>query len=89
VKNGFCEVIFCNIRDEITEGAISNIIIRQAGFFYTPPQASGLLAGIGRAYLLEKHHGSLLEKTLYPDDLKNAEAIYVVNSVRGVTEVRL
>ncbi len=86
-ENGFFEVIFRNSRDEITEGAISNIIIRKDGYFYTPPQASGLLAGVGRACLMNK--GRLREKILYLDDLEDAEAVYLVNSVRGVIEVCL
>ncbi len=88
VEQGFYEVIFCNSRNEITEGAISNIIIKQSGELYTPHQASGLLAGVGRDYLFDSQN-TLQEKTLYLPDLQNAQAIYLVNSVRGVVEVQL
>ena len=89
VENGFIEVIFLNNKNEITEGAITNIIIKKGEFFFTPPLESGLLAGVERARLLNKYPGILQEKILYRKDLENAEAIYLTNSVRGVTKVRL
>lgn len=89
VAQGYYEIIFRNERDEITEGAITNIIIKKAGHFYTPALECGLLPGIERARLLERHRTLLSEKTLTQTDLESAEAIYLVNSVRGVTEVRL
>ena len=79
-------MVFLNNRNEITEGAISNIIIRKRGKYYTPPVSSGLLPGIFRDYFMKKH--KVTEKPLYLRDLRNAEKIYLCNSVRGLVEVK-
>ncbi len=84
---GFFDVIFRNEKDQITEGAISNIFVRIKGRCFTPPVCCGLLAGIGRETLMKKLDAR--EKILYLPDLKKADQILLTNSVRGVTEVRL
>lgn len=86
---GALDVIFTNERGEVTEGSISNILIRQGNHFFTPPTESGLLPGVCREHLLLSHPGRISEKVLFPDDLHNAQAIYLVNSVRGVVQVQL
>jgi len=84
---GYYEVIFLNQRNEFTEGSISNIIVQINKKYYTPPIASGLLPGIFREYLIKKKR--VREKILKWKDLKKAEKIYVCNSVRGLTEVKI
>jgi para-aminobenzoate synthetase/4-amino-4-deoxychorismate lyase len=80
-SKGFDDVIFLNENGEITEGAITNILISKDGINYIPPISSGLLDGCYRKYLLEKNK-SISEKILYLDDLKNADSITIFNSVR-------
>ena len=84
---GYYEVIFLNKRNEFTEGSISNIIVRIDKKYFTPPVASGLLPGIFREYLIKKHR--VREKILKREDLKRADKVYVCNSVRGLTELKL
>ena len=79
------DVIFQNERGEITEGSRSNIIVEKDGKFYTPPAECGLLEGVGRRVLSDK----LTEKILYTSDLYSADAIYSLNSVRGLKKVNL
>jgi para-aminobenzoate synthetase/4-amino-4-deoxychorismate lyase len=86
-EKGYFDVIFMNERNQVTEGAISNIIIKKGAFYYTPPIECGLLNGIYRRYLLEKNSFPLIEKILYREDIKDADEIYMVNSVRGMTRV--
>jgi para-aminobenzoate synthetase/4-amino-4-deoxychorismate lyase len=88
-RRGFYETIFENERGEITEGAISNIFIRQGEVYYTPPVASGLLNGVYRQYLMKKKSGLVRERILRRSDLYQADAIYLTNAVRGMTRVRL
>jgi para-aminobenzoate synthetase/4-amino-4-deoxychorismate lyase len=85
---GFDEVIFLNERDEVTEGAISNIFIRTQGELRTPPLRSGVLPGIFRRFLLETDR-SAKEEILTMQDLESAEAIYLCNSLRGMREIEL
>jgi para-aminobenzoate synthetase/4-amino-4-deoxychorismate lyase len=80
---GFDEVLFCNERDELTEGAISNVFVRIAGHLYTPPLASGVLPGVFRRHLLEAVP-SAAERVLTLTDLRTADEIYLCNSVRGL-----
>lgn len=87
-EEGFDEVIFLNERDEITEGAISNIFIRKAGELLTPPLSSGVLPGVFRRHILETDP-TAKEKILTLEDLDSADAIYLCNSLRGMREVRL
>lgn len=86
--DGFDEVIFLNERDEVTEGAISNIFIRRAGKLLTPLLSSGVLPGVFRRHLLETDPAAH-EAVLTVGDLESAEAIYLGNSLRGLREVKL
>jgi para-aminobenzoate synthetase/4-amino-4-deoxychorismate lyase len=74
------EVIFCNERSELTEGARSNIFVRRGGKLLTPPASSGLLPGILRAELLET--GQCEEAILTEADLGGE--VYLGNSLRGL-----
>ena len=77
------EAVFCNTDGEITEGGISNILIKLEGRWYTPPLSSGLLDGIWRRHAVAEYRAE--EKVLYTDDLFRAEQIVIGNSVRGAT----
>ncbi|HEX2761223.1 MAG TPA: aminodeoxychorismate synthase component I [Rhizomicrobium sp.] len=78
------EVIFCNERGELTEGARSNIFIRQGDTLLTPPLTAGVLDGRLRAELIEQ--GKACEATLMPEDL-NGE-VWFGNSLRGLIPAR-
>ena len=86
---GYQEVFFVNENNNLTEGSISNIIIKKGAFYYTPPAKCGLLAGVFREYLLEQYPEILFKKLLSPEDLTDADAIYMANSVRGLVQVSL
>ncbi len=87
-KIGFADVIFLNEKGEVTEGAISNIIVKTGKNYYTPPVKSGLLNGVYRQYLLNSQIFPLKEKVLYKQDIINAEKLFICNSVRGLVEVK-
>jgi para-aminobenzoate synthetase/4-amino-4-deoxychorismate lyase len=82
------EVLFLNERDEVTEGAISNIFIEKGNRTFTPPVECGLLPGVYRRYLLETRPDIEL-RVLTLDDLRNADAIYICNAVRGLRKVQI
>ncbi len=89
LDNGLFEVIFQNDKGCITEGCITNIFIYSDGIYKTPPIIDGLLAGTMRRNLLEKSQVQVIEQSLTIDDIKQAEAIFLCNSVRGVVQVAL
>ena len=82
------DVLFLNNRGEVTEGAISNIFIEKDGKWFTPPVECGLLAGVYRRHMLETRP-EVEERILYVDDLREADAIYIANAVRGLRRVEI
>lgn len=83
--HGFADSLFRNTRQEITEGAIHNVIASIAGEWITPPLESGVLPGVYRRHLLEQ--GTVSLRVLNLSDLLLAEEILICNSVRGLRHV--
>lgn len=81
------DVIFYNERDEITESGIANVVVRLNDQLFTPPVSCGLLAGTFRAQLLEE--GLIKERVITVQEFKDAEEIYLINSVRKWMEAEL
>ncbi len=90
VSAGLLDLVFCNERGEVTEGAISNIIIEKDGRFFTPPLDCGVLPGVMRQKLMgDDSSTNLEERILFPEELLQADRIFICNSVRGVLPVIL
>jgi para-aminobenzoate synthetase / 4-amino-4-deoxychorismate lyase len=87
-RDGFDEVIFLNERGEVTEGAISNLFLRQGDKLLTPPLNSGVLAGVLRRHILETE-ANAEERVLTLSDLERAEAVYIGNSLRGLRRITI
>jgi para-aminobenzoate synthetase/4-amino-4-deoxychorismate lyase len=81
------DLLFLNERDEVAEGSYHNIIARLDGEWVTPPLSSGLLPGVFREELLAR--GEVKERVITADQLKSAEEIQLVNSVRKRRRVSL
>lgn len=88
LRDGFDDVLFLNLRGEVTEGAISNLFIVKDGRWFTPPIECGLLAGVYRRHLLETRP-DIEERALHEEDLRTADAIYLCNAVRGLRRVTI
>jgi len=88
-KKGYFDIIFTNRQNQVTEGAISNVIIKKRDFYYTPPVECGLLNGVFRRYLLDNTTLLVKEKVLYKEDIKKADEVYMINSVRGMVKVEI
>jgi para-aminobenzoate synthetase / 4-amino-4-deoxychorismate lyase len=87
-RDGYDDVLFLNLRGEVTEGAISNVFVVKGDRWFTPPVECGLLAGVYRRHLLETRP-EIEERVLFIDDLRAADAIYLANAVRGLRRVEL
>ncbi len=74
-------MLLVNERGELTESTIANLVVRTGGALWTPPLDAGLLPGVLRAGLLRR--GEVRERVLRPEDLRGAEEVWLVNSVRG------
>jgi para-aminobenzoate synthetase/4-amino-4-deoxychorismate lyase len=88
VHRGYDDVLFLNLRGEVTEGAISNVFIEKDGRWFTPPVECGLLPGVYRRHLLETRP-EIAERLLFEEDLRTADAIYLANAVRGLRRVEV
>ena len=87
-RKGCDEVIFVNREGYVTEGSRTNLFTRVGGTYYTPAAASGLLPGVYRAHLLETLP-DVRETRLTPDDLREADALYVGNALHHLSEAIL
>ena len=81
------EIILLNERGEATECSIGNLVAKLDGLYVTPPISCGLLGGTFRAKLMSRE--KLTERVLKVNDLKRAEALYMINSVRKWTRLKL
>jgi len=77
---GTDEVVFCNQKGEITEGARSNLFVRRGDILLTPPLEAGILPGVLRSELIAE--GKAREERLKPEDL--AGEFFFGNSLRGL-----
>jgi para-aminobenzoate synthetase/4-amino-4-deoxychorismate lyase len=75
------EVLLLNEHGQLTEGSFHNLVLKIDGKLVTPPLTCGLLPGVLREELFEQ--GTISERIMYPEDLKKAEEIWLINSVRG------
>jgi para-aminobenzoate synthetase/4-amino-4-deoxychorismate lyase len=85
---GFFDVIFMNERDQITEGSRTNIFILKDNIYHTPPVTCGLLNGIYRQHML-RTLGNAVETILTVQDIHDADAVFVCNSLRGWNKVNI
>ena len=89
-RAGAFEAILLNERDEIAEGAGSNVFVGKAGRLRTPPLEAGILAGITRDLVLELAHALDIEvrqEPLRPDDLFGADEAFITSTLKEVTPI--
>jgi para-aminobenzoate synthetase/4-amino-4-deoxychorismate lyase len=87
---GAFDTLFFNERGELTEGGRSNVFVKLAGRWWTPPLASGLLPGVMRSVLLEEASDlQAAEKVLTRMDVLNAEALLICNALRDALPARI
>lgn len=81
------DVILWNAVGSVTELTRGNLVAELDGGRFTPPVHCGLLAGTFRAELLER--GEIVERELLLDDVRRAERLWFVNSLRGWVAIEL
>ncbi|MGI2327267.1 aminodeoxychorismate synthase component I [Planococcus sp. YIM B11945] len=80
-------VLLWNEKEQLTEFTFGNLVLETDGKFFTPPITCGLLPGTYRQVLLDEK--KIEEKVLSKIDLKTADAIWFINSVRGWLKVNM
>jgi branched-chain amino acid aminotransferase len=85
------EALLLNERDELAEGASTNLFLVRSGSVQTPPLEAGILAGITRVVVLDLlrelglPHG---EGRVSVADLRAADEVFLTSSTREVMPVR-
>lgn len=80
-EKGGNEAIMLNNTGNVACATSSNIFAVLDGELVTPPLSDGAMEGIIRGLLIKRMEAK--EKSLAPETLKNAQGIYITNSVRG------
>jgi branched-chain amino acid aminotransferase len=89
-KKGAFEAILLNEKDEIAEGAGSNVFAGKAGVLRTPSLEAGILAGITRDLVFElgrKLGIEVREESLRADDLLSADEAFITSTLKEVTPI--
>jgi 4-amino-4-deoxychorismate lyase len=89
-EHGFDECLFTNERGELTECSAANLFFEKAGAIRTPSADCGLLEGIVRAKVIQiaREAGySILEGRCFPEDLEEADGVFITNSGIGIAAV--
>jgi para-aminobenzoate synthetase/4-amino-4-deoxychorismate lyase len=82
-RPGYDDVLLWSADGWVTESTIANLVARVDGELVTPPVRCGLLDGTFRRRLLAE--GCISERPIAVTDLSQADALYLVNALRGWT----
>ncbi|HRN19548.1 MAG TPA: aminotransferase class IV [Trueperaceae bacterium] len=83
---GLADIIFLNLRDNVAEGAISNVFVRRGAILVTPPVSAGALPGVLRGALIAT--GECVEAEVSLANLEKGD-FYLGSSLRGLRPARL
>ncbi len=84
-ENKWNDTLIVNNSGHIIETSIANLFWVEKGKIYTPPLSEGCIAGVMRAYILDKAAEKGLEIALKPltvAELMDADEIFATNAIR-------
>ncbi len=79
------EAIMLNNAGRVTCSTVSSLFMLKQGKLYTPPLSDGVQEGVTRRLLIEQH--GAIEQSLYPEDIKTADGLFLANSIRGIAPI--
>lgn len=79
------DALLLNTRGNVASTTIANLFILRGDRLSTPPLSAGILPGIARKKLMAFAKGE--ERELTPADLKDADAVFLTNSLRLIRPV--
>ena len=85
-EDGFKDDLFLNENGYLSETSCANIFIVKNNKIYTPKVSCGLLNGIIRMWVVKNF--PIIETELTLDDLKNADEVFITNSLMGIMKVK-
>lgn len=88
---GADDVLMLNLRGEIAEAAVSNVVFVRGGELVTPPLTAGILAGITRKRLLDtiapRAGVTAREEVIRSEDLAAMEECFLLGTTRDLQSV--
>lgn len=84
-QEGYDEVLFLNVHNQIAEGSMSNVFMVREGILYTPEVNCGILDGVVRKWIIENF--VVCEGQFSIKDIKEADELFLTNSIMGVMKV--
>ncbi len=84
---GATEAILTNTNGDIACATTSNVFIVESGRWITPPLMDGVIDGITRRHVIHTHKAR--EESVSPERLKNADKIFLTNSLVGIRPAQL
>ncbi len=85
------EAILANTRGELCEGTGSNVVVGLDGRLVTPPLASGCLAGVTRALMIDAAAAAgepIVEAAVQMSDLERVSEAFLLSTGRHVQPIR-
>lgn len=89
MSQGYDEAILLNTASNVADGSMTNVFMVKNGQIYTPLITDGALPGVIRRIFLEelKFEFPIIEKSISPEELLNADAVFLTNALMGVQPV--
>jgi branched-chain amino acid aminotransferase len=84
------DCLILNNQGRIADSTIANLFFIKDNQFFTPPLSEGGVAGVMRRYLLEslpRAGFAVNERAIHPEDLKNADEVFLTNALKGINWV--
>ncbi|MBL7718508.1 MAG: aminotransferase class IV [Flavipsychrobacter sp.] len=85
------DALVCNTRQHIIETSIANLFWIKNDRIYTPPLSEGCVAGVMRAWIIERAAAkgvTITEKPLPVPELMDADEVFLTNAIRGIKWVK-
>ncbi|MBZ0114165.1 MAG: aminodeoxychorismate synthase component I [Thermoanaerobaculia bacterium] len=86
-ESSYDDILMWDEDGNLTESTWANVVVALDGQRHTPSLHHGLLPGVLRQHLIDR--GEIVEASLTVEDLKRAEGLWLINSVRGWIPARL
>lgn len=86
-RKGAYEALMCDVDGRVAEGSTSNVFVVRGDALITPALEIGLLAGITRQRIIELARDAgitVIEGALTPEEVCDADEVFLTSSIRGV-----
>ena len=79
-SNGFDEALVASTDGKICEGSVTNVLLRIAGTWCTPPLSDGVLPGVMRALVIE--NCGVMVRSIAVSEINEIESGFLLSSLR-------